>query len=147
MRQIFFCAAVFFASLLSHAQNTQQPPAAKMAGAVVSADVIAFNQKAGHPVTDLRQDDFLIFDNNTPVRIETFIRGADSDIRPVTLWLVVACNDRSAIPEVPEFYQSREKRSASFANKELLFRPALNQLAKEDRVGIAHWCENGDADF
>ncbi len=34
--------------------------------------------------------------------------------------------------------------SAEFAQKESLFRPALDHLESRDIVGVAHWCDNGE---
>ena len=34
--------------------------------------------------------------------------------------------------------------SAEFLGKERLFRSALDQLDKNDAVGVAHWCDNGE---
>jgi len=35
--------------------------------------------------------------------------------------------------------------SAEFLGQESLFRPALEHLEKNDRVGVAHWCDNGNS--
>jgi hypothetical protein len=35
--------------------------------------------------------------------------------------------------------------SGRFSGKESLFRPALNDLDNADRVGVAHWCDEGTA--
>jgi acetyl esterase/lipase len=47
----------------------------------------------------------------------------------------VICNERG----LPTF-----GASAEFLGQESLFRPALNHLETNDRVGVAHWCDNGD---
>ena len=50
------------------------------------------------------------------------------------VWLVAICNEKGKIGG-----------SAEYSGKEGLFRPALDQLDKRDLVGIAHWCDNGEA--
>src|SRR3974390_3685549 len=35
--------------------------------------------------------------------------------------------------------------SGLFLGKGSLFRPALNHLDSHDTVGVAHWCDNGEA--
>lgn len=37
--------------------------------------------------------------------------------------------------------------SAEFLGQESLFRPALDRLQTNDRVGVAHWCDNGDSEL
>jgi hypothetical protein len=37
--------------------------------------------------------------------------------------------------------------SAEFLGQESLFRPALDHLATHDRIGVAHWCDNGDSEL
>lgn len=122
-----------------------QHPIISTTSALVLADVITLNMKTGLPDKDLKKDDFLVFDNGKPMQIETFDTGAHFDTRPVDLWLIVICNEGAAIPEFPVENQTRDKRSASFVGKENLFRPGLDHLDKNDRVGVAHWCDNGDA--
>jgi len=53
------------------------------------------------------------------VPITTFDAGARYDARPITLWLVVICNE-SGLPKLGA--------SAEFLGQESLFRPALNHL-------------------
>ena len=61
--------------------------------------------------------------------------GHDTTRGPITLWLVVICNEGG----LPEF-----GASAEFLGQESLFRPALDHLENYDNVGVAHWCDNGD---
>jgi hypothetical protein len=51
---------------------------------------------------------------------------------------VVICNE-GGLPKLGA--------SAEFVGQESLFRPALNHLETNDRVGVAHWCDNGDSDL
>src|SRR5205814_6848454 len=82
--------------------------------------------------------DFRDFDNRHEVRISTFDAGAQYDTRPITLWLVVICNEGGL---------SKFGASAEFLGQESLFRPALNHLQTHDSVGVAHWCDNGETEL
>jgi hypothetical protein len=117
------------------------PPAAvaptqifRVQSSLVLLDVIT-EDKHGQPVRDLAKEDFRIFDNGHEVQITTFDTGAGNDMRPITLWFVVICNEGG----LPKF-----GASAEFHGHESLFRPALAHLQIHDRVGVAHWCDNGE---
>jgi hypothetical protein len=100
---------------------------------------MSLDTKTGLPVKDFKRGDFELLDNNRPVAIETFDSGAQFDTRPVVLWMVVICNERSILAPNPAI------RSASFMGHEYAFKPALDLLDKNDHIGIAHWCDNGEA--
>jgi len=101
----------------------------------VLVNVISQDRKSGLPVRDFKKEDFRLFDNRREVRIATFDAGKQYDTRPITLWLVVICNEGG----LPKF-----GASAEFLGRESLFRRALNHLQTHDGVGVAHWCDNGD---
>jgi hypothetical protein len=86
----------------------------------------------------LKREDFHVSDNRHAVAITTFDSGAAYGTRPIALWFVVICNE-------PGKGKDGELASGRFHGKEMLFQPALNDLDKRDRVGVAHWCDNGDA--
>ena len=113
-----------------------QTPTIHVQSSLVLVDVFSQDRKNGLPVRDFNKEDFRLFDNGREVRIATFDAGAQYDTRPITLWLVVICNERG----LPKF-----GASAEFRGEESLFRPALHRLETHDRVGVAHWCDNGDA--
>ena len=98
-------------------------------------DVIAQDPKTGLPLDNLGREDFQIFDNKIPVPIATFDSEKRYETRPIALWLVVICNEQN----------QGLIRSGAFVGHEPLFRSALNDLDKRDSVGVAHWCDNGDA--
>ncbi|HWY19640.1 MAG TPA: hypothetical protein VNX26_00370 [Candidatus Acidoferrum sp.] len=108
-----------------------QAPTIRVQSSLVLVDVISQDLNRGLLVRDFKKEDFRMFDNRHEVRIATFDTGADT--RPITLWLVVICNERGIVGA-----------SAEFMGKESLFRPALDHLEKQDTVGIAHWCDNGE---
>ena len=113
-----------------------QVPTIRVQSSLVLVDVISKDRKSGLPVRDFTKEDFRLFDNRREVRIATFDAAAQYDTRPITLWLVVICNEDG----LPKFGASSE-----FLGEESLFRPALSHLENHDKVGIAHWCDNGDA--
>lgn len=118
-------------------QSSSVPePLFRVQSSLVLADVITRDLDSGLPVRDLAKDDFRVFDNGHKISVTTFDAGALHDTRPVNLWLVVICNEAGKNP-----YDA----SAGFMGKESLFRPALDHLEKQDAVGVAHWCDNGEA--
>ena len=137
MKQIAARAAtsIYFLSVCASIAAAQAPTI-RVQSSLVLVDVITQDPKSGLPVRDLKREDFRLFDNQREVRITTFDAGARYDTRPVTLWLVVICNERG----LPTFGASSE-----FHGQESLFRPALNNLATHDSVGVAHWCDNGES--
>src|SRR5690348_6841473 len=126
----------FLAVCASAPMATAQAPTIRVQSSLVLVDVITQDRKSGLPVRDFKKEDFRLFDNRHQVRIATFDAGAQHDTRPITLWLVVICNE-SGLPKLGA--------SAEFLGQESLFRPALEHLENNDRVGVAHWCDNGDS--
>ncbi len=95
-------------------------------------DVIAL--KDGLPDRTLQQDDFQVFDNGRAVQLKTFESGAHFASRPLTLWFIVQCRmtDWDA------------RGSGLFRGHTAGFKPAFGFLEKQDRVAVAHWCDDGD---
>jgi hypothetical protein len=108
----------------------------RVQSSLVLVDVFSRDRKSGLPVQGFKKEDFRLFDNGHEVQITTFDAGAQYDTRPITLWLVVICNESG----LPKF-----GASAEFLGEESLFRPALDHLQIHDQLGVAHWCDNGDA--
>jgi hypothetical protein len=100
---------------------------------LVLVDVIAL--KNGLPDKGLKRDDFQIFDDGHPVSIKTFDSGAQFTTRPLALWFVVQCNMRG--------YEA--KGSGLFTGQISRFQPALTYVEKQDRVAVAHWCDDGQS--
>jgi hypothetical protein len=121
----------------SFAQGPRQPNSAQTAirvqSSLVLIDIISHDSKNGLPVRDFQKEDFRVLDEGKEVSIASFEAAAGHHTRPVTLWLVVICNEGGKIGG------SRE-----FVGKEAYFRPALDHLDEHDTVGIAHWCDNGE---
>jgi hypothetical protein len=115
----------------------EQAPTFRVQSSLVLVDVITQDHKTGLPIRDFKKKDFRLFDNRREVPITTFDTGAH-DTRAITLWVVVICNE-SGLP--------RFGASAEFLGQESLFRPALNYLEGHDKVGVAHWCDNGDSEL
>jgi len=122
----------------SFAQEPKLPSSAqatiRIQSSLVLVDVISQDSKNGLPVREFQKEDFRVLDNGNEVRITSFDAGAHYSTRPFILWLAVICNEGGKIGG------SRE-----FVGKESLFRPALDHLDKHDTVGVAHWCDNGEA--
>ncbi|HLW86399.1 MAG TPA: hypothetical protein VKR60_14370 [Candidatus Sulfotelmatobacter sp.] len=129
---ICFLAACTLFSIESQPPSAcAQAPAIRVQSSLVLVDVVSQDLKSGLSVRDFKKEDFHVFDNRHEVRIATFDAGAD--IRPITLWLVVICNEGGVVGG-----------SAEFVGKESLFRSAMDHLEKHDTVGVAHWCDNGE---
>ena len=131
-------ALICFLAAFSIAQQRPNPqtPTFRVHSSLVLVDVISQDPKNGLPIRDFKKEDFRLFDNRHEVRISTFDAGARYDTRPITVWLVVICNENG----LPKF-----GASAEFLGRESLFRPALDHLEPHDMVGVAHWCDNGDS--
>ena len=131
------CLFVVFVSPTLSAQQPAIPaPTIRVQSSLVLVDVITKDRNSGLPIQDFQKKDFRLFDNRREVPITTFDAGARFDTRPITLWLVVICNE-SGLPKLGA--------SAEFLGQEPLFRAALNHLETHDSVGVAHWCDNGDS--
>lgn len=107
---------------------------------LVLVDVLARDLKTGLPVRNLQRDNFRVFDNKNEVAVATFDSSTTSGIRPLALWFVVICNEGGK-------GERGGDASGWFSGKEALFRPALDHLGSEDHAGVAHWCDNGEANL
>jgi hypothetical protein len=134
-------------SCIAQSSNSlaQQTPVIRSTSSLVLLDVLSTDTKSGLPVKTLTANDFEVLDNGHPVPIATFDSGANFNTSPIALWFVVICNEGSEIPGLLKSEQETRLRSTLFAGKEKLFRPALDHLDKIDRVGVAHWCDNGQS--
>jgi hypothetical protein len=135
---VLICLLAVCASVRMESQQPRdgtQVPTIRVQSSLVLVDVITRDLRSGLPVRDFKIEDFRVFDNRHEVRMSVFDVGVQYDTRPITLWLVVICNENG----LPEF-----GASAEFLGQESLFRPALDHLESHDRVGIAHWCDNGE---
>src|SRR5215472_8436245 len=82
------------------------------------------------------------------------IEDKDQKLRPVQLWFVLLCNEA-------RHYLRNEQVGAEMLNtkvKETLgssfikgktdeLRPALGHLKADETVGVAHWCDDGEAEI
>ena len=136
--RVALAAAIIRFSPMSLGQVPDQPaPTFHASSSLVLLDLIAQDPKTGLPLDNLGREDFQVFDNNIPVPIASFDTGKHYDARPIALWLVVICNEQN----------QGFIRSGAFVGHESLFRFPLDHLDKRDRVGVAHWCDNGDAEL
>lgn len=125
-------AVAFTAS--SQTASESQTPTFRASSSLVLVDVMVLDPKSGLPMNKLERQDFRVLDNGHEVPITTFDTGTHYDTRPIALWLVVICGEEN----------KGKEGSGSFLGNEALFRPALDDLDKKDRIGVAHWCDNGD---
>jgi hypothetical protein len=86
-------------------------------------------------LTGLQRDDFRVFDNGKGVDIKSVDFGAARSTRPIALWLIVQCPMKYDPGWHSGFIRARTK----------LLRPALTHLDANDAVGVAHWCDTGEA--
>jgi hypothetical protein len=86
-------------------------------------------------LTDLKREDFRIFDNGHEMPISTFDIGAQRTTRPIALWLILQCKE----PLPPDWHSD-----FMLGNTKML-RPALDHLTSDDAVGVAHWCDDAKA--
>jgi hypothetical protein len=104
---------------------------------LVLVDVVAL--KSGLPVKGLRRDDFELLDNDRPVSVTTFDSGAEFKTRPLALWFIVLCNMQGDFNET--------YGSGLFRGETHLLQPALVHMEKQDAVGVAHWCDDGQSNL
>lgn len=102
---------------------------------LVLVDTIVVDPKTGVPPSRLTRDDFKVFDNGHQVPIATFASGAHFATRPIALWFIVVCRTVGG----------DEQGSGFIAKRTNLLEPAFTNLDKKDKVGVAHWCDTGDA--
>lgn len=130
-----FAVLVFVFSL--HTTVAAQTPEVVLhtSSNLVLVDVVALRN--GLPDKTLIRDNFQLFDNGSPVPIKTFDTGAQSTTRPLALWVVVQCR-------MPGW---DAQGSGLFAGQMSRFMPALLQMNRDDSIGVAHWCDNGDSEL
>jgi hypothetical protein len=84
-------------------------------------------------LTSLKQTDFRLFDNRSEVSIRSFDTRATA--RPIVLWLIVQCN--MGFPD--------NWASGFLRGKTQYLKPALQHLNRDDLIGVAHWCDDGES--
>jgi hypothetical protein len=116
---------------LAQADATPQPTI-RVNSSLVLIDAITQDAKTLLPLAGLKKEDFRVFDNDVEMPVQSFDVGARYGTRPISLWLVVICNE----------VDWDENGSGFIRKKGPLLRPALNHLDKNDTLGVAHWCDN-----
>jgi hypothetical protein len=130
--------------LCGHQAWVQEPapvPTIRVQTSLTLVDVVAEQaKKEAHTtalLTSLKRDDFRVFDNGREVPVRTFDVGLEHTTRPIALWLIVQCN--MGFPS--------EWASMFMKGKTQYLKPALMHLDKSDVVGVAHWCDDGQAEI
>src|SRR5579859_6847198 len=95
----FLIVCTSFSIDSQQSQPSAQTPTFRVQSSLVLVDVITKDRKSGLPIQDFQKKDFRLFDNRHEVPITTFDAGARYDTRPITLWLVVICNE-SGLPKL-----------------------------------------------
>ncbi len=133
----FSAGVVLFAlwsAVAQEGRSSQSPETIfHSASNLVLVPVVAL--KNGLPDKTLKLADFQVFDNGRPVSIKTFDSAAQFSTRPLALWFVVQCDMQGWEGE----------GSGLFAGQTNLFKPALNSVDQQDRVAVAHWCDDGQS--
>jgi hypothetical protein len=133
---LFLLLVLLELSLPALSAFAQQPAITFHASSnLVLVDVVARNAKNGLPEKTLTRDDFELFDNGRSVAIKTFDNGAQFTTRPLAIWFVVQCYMPDVEAEGSGFFRGEISR----------FEPALKLTDKQDTVGVAHWCDNGES--
>jgi hypothetical protein len=85
--------------------------------------------------TELKQEDFRVFDNDNEMPIRTFDIGIEHTTRAIALWLIVQCPEGHAAGWASDFLRGKTG----------FIKPALMHLDAQDTLGVAHWCDSGEA--
>ena len=148
------CLVVFpiFAHERKANANTQEPVIHATTSRVL-VDVLVEDKKTGEPIVALQQQDFLLRDNGKPVSVASFNRGIDHNLRPVQLWFVLLCNEeryrkvyRQSGDQVFASTVKESLGSRFLAGRAHELRPAFDHLKPDETVGVAHWCDDGEAE-
>jgi hypothetical protein len=122
-----------------HAQTGSATPTLRVESSLTLVDVIAENKVKGlrtrELLPNLQREDFRILDNRREMQIKSFDIGVEHTARPIALWLIVQCNDGEPPGHHSMFMRGKTK----------FLKAALGRLAENDLIGVAHWCDNGDA--
>jgi len=139
------CLLIPMLGWLHAAAQTETPDSdvttIRVSTSLVLADVIAETTDpklhSKNLVPTLERGDFKVFDNGHEVHIQSFDAGAQLNTRPIALWLIVQCNLGFPAEAASGFMKGKTKYLA----------PAFARLDKDDVVGVAHWCDNGEANL
>ncbi len=142
-RPTFLGALVFAFGLLAQSSVAQvspddpSVPTLHVGTSLTLVDVLADAEvkalRTRQLLTDLKKQDFRMFDNNKEVPILTFDSGQENTARPLALWLIVQC--RMGFQE--------DWGSGFLRSHAEVLEPALARLRPADTVGVAHWCDDG----
>jgi hypothetical protein len=118
---------------IAQAPSGNAGPGQKTPALLHLVDVLTMDTKTGLPATTLQRDDFEIYDNRQLVTVETFSNSVQYKTRPLAVWFALICNQLKF-----------DQRGSGFVRgKTAHLRPALDEMDKNDRIGVAHWCDSG----
>jgi len=152
---LFTCSNCFGLPQFSEKGGASNPapqaPAIRTTTSLVLVDVLAEDKKTGEPIRDLEKDDFRVRDDGKPADITAFNRGKDNNLRPMQLWFVLVCNEElhyTVAARRRGRVENVENLGSNFlAGKSTELRSALDHLKADDTIGVAHWCDTGEAEI
>ena len=98
-------------------------------------NVTVRDKETGALVKDLSYRDFQVFDDGHPVTTAFFASAPSRNLKPVTIWLLVACIRQS---EAQGGLRQLFGKSGPFGQP-------LSTLNSNSYIGVAHWCGSSDA--
>jgi len=122
--------------------SSEDPPLTlRVESSLVLVDVIA---QQADPATRgqkllpaLKKEDFRLFDDGHEVPISSFDAGWTGTARPVSLWLIVQCDEHRPVSWASQFIKGKTQ----------YLKPAFALMSNESQVGVAHWCDDGTAEI
>jgi hypothetical protein len=97
---------------------------------MVILSVTATNGTTGRPIKDLKKQDFEVLDNGRATDIHVFRGGPDHVQDPLVVWFALSCRNES------DAFESTKVDN---------LKSALNHVNPDYSIGVAHWCDNGEA--
>jgi hypothetical protein len=138
---LFAVLVLTLSAALSQTIPESAAPTFKVNSRLVLVDVIPeyikteLHGRAVTLATELKREDFRVYDNGKEMPIGSFDIGSEHTTRPIALWLVVQCPEGRPKGWASDFLRGKTE----------LLKPALTHLQAQDAVGVAHWCDNGEA--
>lgn len=144
VRSMLVCVFIACSFVAAYAQQGQP---VSTASSLTSLQVIAEAPDSATGATalvpGLSRSDFHLFDNKHEVAVQGFTAGAQSSAQPIALWLIVQCHQ--AYPSTTQTSEKPPQYTSEFLSGHAqILTSALLHLHKDDAIGLAHWCGNGD---
>jgi hypothetical protein len=102
---------------------------------IPTISVTVRDKETGAPVKDLSYRDFQVLDDGRPVTTAIFGSASSHHLRPLTIWLLVACIKQS---------EAQGGLRHLFEKSGPVGQP-LSTLNSNSYIGVAYWCGSNDA--